>query len=70
MTKKEKMKAASAYLQGYIDGLSSFAWWKDGVQYVGTCGTTLQKAIDDVKTDPKFFSSLYRELRKKEADNG
>ena len=26
-----------------MDGTQS--WWKDGVQYVGTCGTTLDEAI-------------------------
>ncbi len=34
------------YEQGYIDGLTAYAWWKDGVQYVGTTGTSLQEAID------------------------
>ncbi len=30
---------------GYEAGLRAFAWWKDGVQYVGTSGTTLAGAI-------------------------
>ncbi len=33
------------YIDGYIDGLSAYAWWKDGVQYVGTTGRTLPEAI-------------------------
>jgi hypothetical protein len=33
------------YKQGYEDGLTNFAWWKDGEQFVGTCGTTLKDAI-------------------------
>lgn len=33
--------------QGYIAGLSRFAWWRLGVQYVGTSGTTLKQAIDE-----------------------
>jgi len=36
---------ASEYDQGYIDGLSAFAWWKDGEQFVGTTSTTLKAAI-------------------------
>lgn len=36
----------AAYDQGFIDGLSCFAWWRDGVQYVGTSGTRLQDAVD------------------------
>ena len=35
----------SNYRRGFLDGLAAYAWWKDGVQYVGTCGTTLEKAI-------------------------
>jgi hypothetical protein len=41
----------TAYLRGFIDGLRHFAWWKDGVEYVGTCGTTLKQAIDAAKRD-------------------
>lgn len=41
------------YEQGYIDGLTAFAWWKDGVQYVGTTGMTLEQAIRDfLKQEP------------------
>ena len=40
-----------AWLQGYIAGLSAYAWWKDGVQYVGTCGTTLKEAIEHAKQE-------------------
>ena len=40
-----------AWLQGYIEGLRAYAWWKDGVQYVGTCGDTLEEAIENVKKE-------------------
>jgi len=33
-----------AYYEGKIDGVRLFAWWKDGEQYVGTCGNTLKEA--------------------------
>lgn len=40
--------AERAYKRGYIDGsmeqVRLWAWWKDGVQYVGTCGKTLKEA--------------------------
>ena len=26
-------------------GVQNWAWWKDGVQYVGTCGMTLKEAL-------------------------
>lgn len=33
------------FLRGYLAGLKAFAWWRDGVEYVGgTCGTTLAEA--------------------------
>jgi len=32
-------------VERYIDGLRAYAWWKDGVEYVGTCGQTLKGAI-------------------------
>ena len=41
MTKKE------AYAQGFKDGLCTYAWWKNGVQMVGTCGGKLKEAIED-----------------------
>ena len=39
------------YKQGYIDGLTAYAWWKDGVQYVGTSHTTLEEAIEDLENN-------------------
>lgn len=33
------------YDQGFIDGLTAFAWWKDGEQFVGTTGATLKDAV-------------------------
>lgn len=33
------------YDQGYIDGLKAYTHWKDGFEYVGTCGTLLSDAI-------------------------
>ena len=38
------------YRQGFIAGLTEFAWWKNGTQYVGTRDTTLKQAIQDVET--------------------
>ncbi len=40
-----------AWLQGYIEGLKAYAWWKDGTQYVGSCGTTLTEAIERAKRE-------------------
>ena len=35
-----------AFQEGYKAGLTAYAWWKDGVQYVGTSGTTLKEALN------------------------
>lgn len=39
----------SGYETGYKAGLKAYAWWKDGVQYVGTCGKTLKQALEECK---------------------
>lgn len=36
-----------AYQDGYLRALHNYAWWKDGVQYVGCGVKTLQQAIED-----------------------
>jgi exonuclease VII small subunit len=35
-----------AFLDGVERGYSEFAWWASGEQMVGTCGTTLKKAME------------------------
>ena len=39
----------NTYFDGVLEGISQFAHWKDGVQYVGTCGKTLKQAKDEVE---------------------
>jgi len=41
--------AHEAYKQGFIDGMKAYAWWNDGHEEVGTTGTTLKKAVEDVE---------------------
>ena len=36
--------AKKAFDRGYVAALIAFAYWKDGEQYVGSCGTTLAAA--------------------------
>ena len=35
-----------------IDAVTEWAWWKDGTQYVGTCGNTLATAINMIQKEP------------------
>lgn len=37
--------AHDSYWQGFRAGIREYAWWKEGVQYVGSCGTTLEEAL-------------------------
>lgn len=36
----------AAFAAGLEEGIRRYAWWKDGTQYVGSCGTTLKKALE------------------------
>ena len=42
------------YYNGIVEGVRLYAWWKDGVQYVGTCGKTLKQSLQDVEDDRKL----------------
>lgn len=35
----------ASYFEGMRVGMRRYAWWKDGTQFVGTCGQTLSDAI-------------------------
>ena len=41
----DKPHELSDYDQGFIDGLTAFAHWQEGYQYVGTGGILLSTAI-------------------------
>jgi len=41
------------YHNGMIEGVRLYAWWKDGEQFVGTCGTTLKQAIENIEIERK-----------------
>jgi hypothetical protein len=41
----------SAYLRGLGAGFCSYAWWKDGTQYVGSCGRKLIDAMGVIRAE-------------------
>lgn len=43
-----KVLLARAYHEGLREGLEMYAHWKDGTQYVGTCGKTLKQALAEI----------------------
>lgn len=48
---KDIEKIDELYLQGLEDGIRKFAWWSNGKQYVGTCGTTLKEALEEARKE-------------------
>lgn len=35
----------ASFIEGYMKGVRAFAWWEDGEQWCGTCGTSLKEAL-------------------------
>lgn len=45
------------------EGILRFAWWNDGQQYVGTCGTTLAQALRDLDEEFNVPCPCFRFVR-------
>lgn len=43
----------AAFQLGLRTGITRHAWWKDGAQYVGTCGETRAEAVSDGELELK-----------------
>ncbi len=41
----------NSFYAGMSEGIKLYAWWKDGLEYVGTCGTTLKKATEEIEEE-------------------
>lgn len=52
-----------AYYNGIREGIEQYAYWKDGVQYVGTCGRTLKEALKDVDAEEKRALELLEDRK-------
>jgi hypothetical protein len=46
-----QLAQSRAYYQGRREGVSLYAHWRDGVQYVGTTGRTLKEALEYIDQD-------------------
>lgn len=42
------LESNANYIRGLKAGVRLYAWWKNGIQYVGTCGTTLKHALEKI----------------------
>lgn len=51
-----------AYYRGLRDGVTKFAYWKDGVQYVGTTGKSLAEALDAIDLEEHELLKKYQKL--------
>ena len=56
-----KKKLNQAYYNGIREGIEQYAYWKDGVQYVGTCGTTLKDALARIDKEEKRAEELLKD---------
>lgn len=57
----KKSEEAAAYYEGMIDGVKLFAHWKDGEQFVGTCGRSLKQAIKDLEAERDMIVNRFKE---------
>lgn len=46
-----KQDLNKSYYNGVREGITQYAWWRDGVQYVGTCGETLAQALKNIDAE-------------------
>ena len=53
--------SAKWFYNGMREGVREYAHWRDGVQYVGTTGTTLAQALDRIDSEEK--QSLEKDCR-------
>ena len=53
-----------AYYKGMREGINRYAHWKDGVQYVGTTGRTLNQAIAELQQEEVELIERFERLAK------
>lgn len=46
-----RARFSTVYRDALIDGVTRYAWWQDGEQQVGTCGSTLKQAVEKIKQE-------------------
>lgn len=56
MTEKEKL---NAFYDGVKEGIWKYAYYKDGVQYVGTTGKTLKEAWAEIDRKKEMINKYF-----------
>lgn len=59
-----------AYYNGIREGIEQYAHWKDGVQYVGTCGQTLKDALKKIDLEEKRALEMLEDRRETKSNLG
>jgi hypothetical protein len=59
-----------AFLRGLAAGFVAYAWWKDGVQWLGSCGTKLSDAIAYINDEAERIEELQKERAERTQDDG
>jgi hypothetical protein len=59
-----------AYYNGIREGIEQYAHWKDGVQYVGTCGTELKVALSRIDAEEKRALEWLEDRRETKSNLG
>ena len=57
-----QIQCIKATYAGIREGIEQYAHWRDGVQYVGTCGTTLKTALERLKDEERTALAKYKQL--------
>ena len=58
-----KQALNKAYYNGIREGIEQYAHWRDGVQYVGTCGRTLKDALKDIDAEEQRALELLEDRK-------
>lgn len=58
-----KQALTKAYYNGIREGIEQYAHWKDGEQFVGTCGTTLKDALKRIDAEEKHALELLEDRK-------
>jgi len=62
--------AMGAFLRGLSAGFVAYAWWKDGVQWVGSCGTKLSDAVAVIIEEVTRIEEAKNDLAERTQDDG
>jgi hypothetical protein len=59
----EQELTARWFYNGMREGVREYAHWRDGVQYVGTTGTTLAQALERIDSEEKQALTVMEDRR-------